>query len=172
MGYAGLPGDNPRRQEEQEFLGLGCRVGAPEEMPDERQASDQGYLVDVHALRRNDDSADDHGAAVGNSDLGFGGLRVQRGDTLNARNTRINLRVFDQHVHEDRAFGRDLRGYFQLQNGVNKLDGNGVIDRRLNRDFRTLLHGRFFIVLGDDLGLREQLADALGFRRGDEQIHG
>src|SRR6267142_783310 len=129
--YAEFSENNPRRQEEQEFLGLGGRVGAPEEMPDERQTADQGHLADVHPLLRDDNTTDDHRAAVGNSDLGFGGLRIQRGNALHARNTSINLRVFDQHVHEDRAFGRDLRGYFQLQNGVNELAPRLVFNGRL-----------------------------------------
>src|SRR5207249_10820906 len=72
--------------------------------------------------------------------------------------------------HEDRAFRRDLRRDFELQYRVNILDGDRVVDGCLNRNLGTLLHRRLFVVLRDDLGLREQLAYALGFRHGDEKV--
>jgi len=67
--------------------------------------------------------------------------------------TGIDLRILHQHIHENRAFGGDLRGDFQFQDGVNELHRDGVIDGRLNRNLGTLLDDRLLVVLRDDLGL-------------------
>src|SRR5206468_2554112 len=64
-------------------------------------------------------------------------------------------------VLENRTFRGNLWSNFQLQHRVNVLHGNRVVDSRLNRNLRTLLHRGFLVVLRDDLGLREQFANAL-----------
>src|ERR1700674_5614849 len=86
-------GENPRSEEEEKFLGLHGDRRALEEMADQRDAADQRHLLYVGSLRRNHDSADDHGAAVVDQHLRLGGLGIQCGDALYARNTRINRGV-------------------------------------------------------------------------------
>ena len=63
-----------------------------------------------------------------------------------------------------------MRGHFQLQHRVDVLDGNRVVDGRLNRNLCSLLNGGLFVVLRDDFGLRQQFADALRLRCGDHEI--
>src|SRR6266853_5934139 len=158
------------RQEEQQFLRAHGDVSPLEEVADERQAAYQRNLGDVHVLLRNDYAADDHRSAIRNQDLGFRGLGIQCRNALNSRDTIVDLRVFHQHIHEYRAFGCDLRSYFQLEHRVDVLYGNGIVDGGLNRDFRTLLHRRFFVVLRHDARFREQLAHALCFGCSNEEV--
>src|SRR6202020_1950740 len=68
------------------------------------------------------------------------------------------------------AIRGDLRGHDELEHGVNVLHGNRVVDGGLNRNLHTLLDRGLFVVLGHDARLGEQFADALGFRRGDEEV--
>jgi hypothetical protein len=152
-----LPRNNARGKEEQEFLRLCGDAGALKEMANQRQAAYDGHLLDVHALGRDDDAANHHGAAIGNRYFGLGGLGVESRDALNAGNTGVDLRVFHQYIHEDGAFRRDLRGNLKFQHGINELNRNSVIDGRLNRNLSTLLDGGFFIVLRDDFGFRNYL---------------
>ncbi len=116
-------------------------------MPDDRETPEQRYLGGGHILSRDDDSSDDDRAAIRNQNLRFFGLRVQCRNALDARNALVDLRILDQHVHEHRAFLGDLRGHFQFQHRVDELDGNRVIDRRLDRDFLTLFNDCLFVVL-------------------------
>ncbi len=83
----------------------------------------------------------------------------------------IDLGVFDEHIHVDRAFRGDLRSDLQLEHGVDVLHGNGVVDGRLDRNLDTLLDGGLFVVLGHDAGFGEQLTNALGLRGGDKEVH-
>src|SRR5262249_55126054 len=82
----------------------------------------------------------------------------------------IDLGVLDEDVHVDGTLGSNLRGDFQLQHRVDVLHRNGVVNRRLNGNLHTLLYGGLFVVLGNDAGLREQFADALGLRCGNEKV--
>jgi len=63
-----------------------------------------------------------------------------------------------------------LRSNFQLEHGIDELHRNGVVDGRLNRNLSALLDRRFLVVLRGDLGFRKELADAFGFRGGDEEV--
>jgi len=116
-------------------------------------------LVDRGSLIGDHHTADHHGSAVVNKNLGLGRLRVQARLALHA-DTLINLGVLHVDVQENRALGRDLRGHFQLQNGVHVLRGNRVIDVSLDRNLLTLFHGQFLVVLRDALGFREDLSDS------------
>src|SRR5580692_5634080 len=167
---ARLPGDDAWRQEEQQFLRLDGDGGPFEEVADQRQATDDRNLLDVGVLGGDDDAANHDGAAVRNEYLGLRGLRVQRRDTLHARNTLIDLSIFHEHIHEDGAFSRNLRRDFKLQHGVDELHGNRIVDSRLNGQLDALLDDGLFVVLRHDARLREQLADALRFRRGDKEV--
>ena len=125
---------------------------------------------ECRVLVGDDHSADNHGRAVVDRDFGLGGLRVNSRNALNARDDVVDLVVLDGHVHVDRAVGGDLRRHVQFQHSVDELHGNRVVNDGLHRDLGTLLDGSLLVVLRDDLGLREQLADALVFRRGDDHI--
>ena len=122
-------------------------------MPNQRQAAHQRDLRDVRSLRRDDDAADYNGSAIGDGYLRFRRLGIESRNSRNAWDTGIDLRILHQHVHENCAFGGDLRGNFQFQNGVNELHRDGVIDSRLNWNLGTLLDDRLLVVLRDDLGL-------------------
>src|SRR5580704_11555957 len=165
-----LPSDNSRCQKEQQFLRLDCGGCPLEEISDQRQAADDGNLLDVRVLRRDDDSPDDDRAAVWNQYFGLRRLSVQRRDTLHAGNTLIDLGILDEHVHEDCAFSRNLRRYFELQHGVDELHRDGVVDGRLNRQLDALLDDRLFVVLRHDARLGKELADAFGFRSADKEV--
>ena len=122
-------------------------------MPDQRQAAHEWNLLDIRALRRDDDAANYDGSAIGHGHLGFCRLRIQSRNSRNAGDTVVDLRILHQHVHEHRAFGGDLWGDFQFQHGVNELHRDRVIDGRLNRDLSTLLDRCLLVVLRDDLRL-------------------
>ncbi len=66
-----LPGDNPRSQEEYQLLRRGRNAGPLEEMPDQRQAAHQRYLLDIRTLSGNDDAADYDGTAIGHGQAGY-----------------------------------------------------------------------------------------------------
>ena len=148
-----LSRDDAWRQEEQQFLRRHVDRSSLEEVADQRQVADKRYLLNVDGLLGNDDSADDHGAAVRDEYFGFRGLRIERGNTLHAGDTGIDLRVFNEHVHENGAVGGDLRRHFELQHRVDKLYGNGVIDGGLDGNLGSLLNRSLFVVLRDDAGL-------------------
>ena len=64
----------------------------------------------------------------------------------------------------------DLRRDVEFQHGVHELHRDRVVDDGLHRNLGTLLHDRLLVVLGDDLRLGDQLADAALFRGGDDLI--
>src|SRR5450432_806893 len=165
-------GNDARREEEQQFTGGHAGVVPFEQVADDRQAAEDRNLRDVDLRLGNNDAADHDGRAIGNGNLAFRGLRIQRRNALNARNTLIDLGILDQHVHVHGAFRRNLGSDFQLEHGVDVLHGNGVVDGGLNRNLHTLLDRGLFVVLGHDARLGEQLADALGLRCGDKEVHG
>src|SRR6202021_3813866 len=116
-----LPRDYSGREEEQQLLRLdgdGCPF---EEVSNQGQAAHEWNFGDVNVLRVDDDSANHDCAAIRNQHLGLRRLCVQRRDALYARDTLIDLRIFDEHVHEDGAFDGNLRRHFQLQHGVDEL---------------------------------------------------
>src|SRR3984957_14735832 len=163
-------GDNPRRQEEQQLGAVHARRITLEQVADDWDAAQDWHLRDVDLRRSDDHAADDDRRAVRNRNLALGRFGVQRRNALNARDTLIDLGIFDDYVHEYGAIRGDLRGDNELEHGVNVLHRNRVVDRRLNRNLHTLLDRGLFVVLGHDARLRQQFADALGFRGGDEEV--
>src|SRR2546426_463789 len=139
-------------------------------MPDYRQAAGERNLCDILTLRCNNDTANNHGSAIRDENPRFRSLRIQRWNALDARDTGVDRGVLNEHVHKDRAIRGDLRRHFQFQHGVNELDGDRIIDGRLNRNLGALLDDRLLVVLGDHLGFRKQFAYALGFRGADKEI--
>src|ERR1700674_579898 len=95
-----LPRDNPRSQEEHQFLRRSRNAGPLEEMPDQRQAAHERNLLDVGALRGDDDAADYDGTAIGHGHLGFRRLGIESRYSRHARDTGIDLRILNEHVHE------------------------------------------------------------------------
>src|SRR5712691_573039 len=157
----GLPGDNPWSEEKQQLGGSVADVVAAEQVADQRKAPDEGNLRNIGLLVRDNDSTDHHSAAVNGKHFGFHRLRVQGRNSLDAGYAVVNLRVLDEYVHEDCAIGGNLRRDFQLQHRIHILHRDGVVYDRLNGNLHALFDGVFFIVLRDDLGLREQFADTL-----------
>src|SRR5882762_9568836 len=84
------PGDNPRSQAKHQFLRRGRNVGPLKKMPDQRQAAHQRTLLDVRALRGNDNTADYDSPAIWNSHFVFRRLGIQSGDSQHARDTGID----------------------------------------------------------------------------------
>src|SRR6266478_5835093 len=93
--FPDLPRDNPRSQEEQSFLRRGRYAGPLEEISDQRQAPHQRHLLDVRALRGNDDAADYDGTAIGHSHLGFRRLGIKSRDSRHSGDTGVDLRVLN-----------------------------------------------------------------------------
>src|SRR6267143_6034558 len=92
------PGDNPRSQEEHQFLRRSRNAGPLEEMPDQRQAAHERNLLDVRALRGDDDAADYDGTAIRHGHLGFRRLGIKSRDSRHARDTCIDLRILNEHI--------------------------------------------------------------------------
>src|ERR1700731_2628282 len=140
-------------------------------MSDDRKTSEQRHLVCSYVLGGDNDSSDHHRATIGHKNFRLFRLRVQCRDALDARNTLIDLRFFDQDVHENRALGGDLGCDFQLQDRIDKLHGNRVVDGRLDGDFLTLLDDGLLIVLRDNTRLRKKFSYAFRLSGADEKIH-
>src|SRR5579862_883145 len=80
-----LARQNSRRQEEQKLLRRRTHRCMFEQVAHHRDASEERYLVNRCSLRRHDDAADYHRAAVGDQHLGVGLLRIDCRNSLNAR---------------------------------------------------------------------------------------
>src|SRR5690348_4219333 len=142
----------------------------PEELPDNRQTADKRNVVDGRLLIGDDDAANHHCLAIINKNLGVLRLGIERGDTLNSRNGRIDLSVLDVDSHENSAVLSDLRRHLKFEHGVDELDRDSVVNDRLHRDFCSLFDGRFLVILYYLFGLREELAYALAFGRGNNVV--
>src|SRR5271156_2026529 len=163
---------NARGEEEEKFLGRGADRGVLEQVADDRQAAEHWNGLNVGALLGDDYAADDHGGAVSNEHFGSGFLRVDGRNAFDARDGRIDLVVLDVHVHVDGAVRSDLRRDVELEHRVNELDRDGVVDDRLHRNLGSLLDDGFLVVLGNDLRLGDELADAAVFCGGDDHVQG
>src|SRR6266852_5480851 len=166
-----LPGDDPRGKEEQQLTRCNRDVVPFEQMANQGEAPEQRYLLGGDVLGGDYDSSDHDRAPVRHKNLRLFRLRVQCRNALNARNTLVDLGILDQHVHEHGALRGDLRCHFQFEDGIDELDRNRIVDRRLDGDFLTLLNDGFFVVLRNDARFREQFYTALGFGGGYKEVY-
>src|SRR4029077_12171512 len=155
-----------------QFLRLRADRRVLEQVAHRRQTPEEWHLIHVGLLIRDDDSADNNRAAVGDQHFRFRSLGIDGRNTLDARNRLVYLVVRHHHVHENGAVGGDLRRDFELQYRIHELNGNRVVHDGLHRDLGTLLDGRFLVVLGNHLRFREQLAYASLLRGGDNEVEG
>src|SRR2546421_161945 len=94
------------------------------QVPLQRNASQQRNLVDGHRVLGLDHSANHHRAAISNQDVGRRLLRDQRGVQLGAGHTaEIGNGVFQVQLKKYGVVGGDLRRYLEPQECVNILDG-------------------------------------------------
>src|SRR5262249_16136110 len=141
-----------------------------EEVANQRQAANDRYLRYVHTLLRDDDTADNHSPAIFYEHLGLCRLRVQRRCSLDAWNTRVDLGILDDDIHEGCSLGCNLGRILELENRVDETNGDCVVDRGLNWNLRALLDHGLFVVLRHYAGLVKQFANALRFRGRDEKV--
>src|SRR5690242_348407 len=141
-------------------------------MADQGNIAQQRNLEDVGLLLADHDAADHHGTAVADEDLCLGRLRVESGDAVDQRNAAIDLRIFDHHIHEHVAIGRDLRSYLQPQDRIDILDRDRIVNGSLDGNLRALLDLSHRVVLRHQLRTGEKLAYAFTLRGRDDEVQG
>src|SRR5487761_664697 len=167
-----LHGKNTGSDEEEQLLGSSADRCVPEKLPDDGNTAYERHFVNRRLLIRDNDSANHERCAIIDEHARISRLSVEGRNTLNSRDRRVNLRVLDVNVQEDGALRRDLRSHLKLQHGVHELDGNRVVDDRLDRDLGSLLDRSLLVILRVYRWFRQEFADALRFGCGDDVVKG
>src|SRR4051812_5158248 len=159
------------RGDEDEQLGAVIRNRLLLEEPSEdRDLREVWNLIERFRVLAGVDAADDGGVAVLDEHLGAGLAAADRRLAVRAGELRVRLVVGDVHAHLDRAFLRDVRGYPELEAGLDEgrvyAPGAGL---RV-RDRHALSDGRLDTVEGDRAGRADGLDGAAVLRRGQAQI--